>query len=538
MQVNCTGNLIMCEESDAAMAENLTAALENLLAAGELSTYAEALEFDNRYRGCPENIRSGLEQRYRAAFLPLLEHLAADHDRAAAAEKEVAGLAEAMEGLCGNEDWNSVRKAREDLDARFSALGAVAGAAALRYRRASDAVGRKLQAYYRNLNCARWASYKAKLDWCRQVEDLGKTPDSELGGVAGKLREMRARWKTLGQVPHERLEEINQRYLEVTRRLQERIDTFFTARRRVFRDAAERKQRLVAEAEALAGSSDIRSAAAGYRGLQEQWRIIPASGQDRELYAGFRAAGDRIFNALRSGTDCSSASAVKLDLIERARRLDASSPEDIRAAKSLRSEFMRTGYAGESDSDLRRRFDAVMESFFSAARRISASGSVKNHSGGGYPPAADLAEYDRFSRALAGLSVRMRAGESIGDNIADLNLPARFTGLVIAAGLLSAEDSAGLDRHSAAADRVHLRCCEALENATGTDTAVPAVPGDLAPELTAAIIGNFCRPSPAVRNSGAADPRRIFDDWLTSGLGGADLDEHLKRFTAAAGRVR
>jgi hypothetical protein len=125
------------------------------------------------------------------------------------------------------------------------------------------------------------------------------------------------------------------------------------------------KEKLVARAEELSGSSDWRETAAAMRELMAQWKAAPRAGRDAEdaLWARFRAAQDAFF-ARRSETFAErDAEQVgnqrkKEAVIAKAAALDTSDPKAAQAAlRDLQAQFDEIGHVPR---DAMRRLDDQM----------------------------------------------------------------------------------------------------------------------------------------------------------------------------------
>ena len=125
------------------------------------------------------------------------------------------------------------------------------------------------------------------------------------------------------------------------------------------------KEKLVARAEELSGSSDWRETAAAMRELMTEWKAAPRAGRDVEdaLWARFRAAQDAFF-ARRSETFAErDAEQVenqrkKEAVIERAAALDLGDPKAAQSAlRELQAEFDAIGHVPR---DAMRRVDDRM----------------------------------------------------------------------------------------------------------------------------------------------------------------------------------
>ncbi len=119
------------------------------------------------------------------------------------------------------------------------------------------------------------------------------------------------------------------------------------------RDTAKReKERLIARAEELSGSSDWKATSAAMRDLMTEWKAAGRAGRDVEdaLWARFRAAQDAFFER-RSGTFAErDAEQVanqhkKEEVIARAAALDVSDPKAAQSAlRDLQAQYDEIGH--------------------------------------------------------------------------------------------------------------------------------------------------------------------------------------------------
>jgi hypothetical protein len=177
------------------------------------------------------------------------------------------------------EEWKTIRgvdkKADGELWKRFAA--------------ARDGFTRRRGAHFATLDAQRKQAQAAKEELVTEAESLSESTD--WAPTAARLKELMVAWKAAPRAS----KEAEQRLWERFRGAQ---DAFFTRRSEVFsaRDAEqrgnqERKQALVAEAEALDVDADPRAAQARLREIQGQWHEagrVPrevASALDRRLRA-------------------------------------------------------------------------------------------------------------------------------------------------------------------------------------------------------------------------------------------------------------
>ncbi len=552
-----------------------------LLAAGELATLKEVETLEKTILELAP--ASGLAEK----LAPLKAQLAAEEAAVKAAEEAAIKLADELDALCALEDIAPLHDRKPGIEAEFAQLANIPRHAALRYNDAHRKASVKLAQHYETLDLARWESYTRKLDLCAELEKMLALPDEELAAAGKKLNELREMWKNLGSVPKEKSEEINPRYLELTRKLQHKVDEFFARKRQMQKIAVTEKEELCNEAEALADSTDWKKTAEKMRELQAKWKALPRAGaRENELFQRFRAAQDKFFNARKAAFDerekrFTASAEAKNALIAEAENLT-----DHRRARQLREEFRNAGFAGKQDQELYEKFNAAMDKYFNAKKAENASKEerakelIARINELTADPVAALPEIRSIKEELRALSLRdtrqseqqalkafdkalnearqaeQRRKEENSDSIAmtlamayqswkDGNEPviplesdlAGFNKLQSEAKLLAEaangdeKAAAKLEKQIAAARSERERICTALESLSGKKSSSEPVI-DLAAELQFAMLGDFGKSSK--ESAGNSDPHQLCADFAACGIvPPAELTEFQKRFAAA-----
>lgn len=169
-----------------------------------------------------------------------------------------------------------------------------------RYAAARDSFTRRRGAHFASLDAQRKQATGQKEQLVEEAEALATSTD--WAATANRLKELMTEWKAAPRAS----KEVEQRLWERFRAAQ---DAFFTHRSEVFsardteqRAALERRQQLLAQAEAIDVDADPRAAQAQLREIQGQWHDtgrVPreaAAGLDRRL----RAVDDKIRAAMES----------------------------------------------------------------------------------------------------------------------------------------------------------------------------------------------------------------------------------------------
>ena len=341
----------------------LASEVDALIAADDFATLKEISDLEKKISDL------GGDNALIEKLSPLKNRLEAEAEVEKNAAEAVNKLTEELIQLTASEDVAPLHDRKPQIEKEFAAITNAPRSALSRYHEAFRKAAVRLAQHYETLDLARWESYTLKLDICKELEKLIELPGAELGGASKKLNELREKWKALGSVPKEKNEEINPRYLELSRKLQHRIDEHFAHKRQLQKLAAAEKQKICDECDAMADSTNWNDVAAKFRAFQEQWKSLERAGsQEAVLFARFRAAADKFFTARKAAFDerdriTKAAVARKKELIEEARNLT-----DVRRAKQLREEYRNSGSAGRREPELYKEFNEAMDKFFSGRR--------------------------------------------------------------------------------------------------------------------------------------------------------------------------
>ena len=555
--------------------------VESLLAADELATLQEIAKLEQTIAELAPD--RGLAEK----LAPLKAKLEAEEAAVRAAEAAVNALTEELETLTAAEDINPLHERKSAIEAAFAELVNIPRRAAQRYQEAHRKASIRLAQHFETLDLARWESYTRKLDLCAELEKLLALPESGMSAASKKLNEIREQWKALGSVPKEKSEEINPRYLELTRQLQHKVDEFFARKRQEQKLAAAEKEKLVAAAKELADSTDWKATAEKMRGLQDQWKQLPRSGnREGELFQAFHAAADAFFSARKAAFEARDRRFGELEKRKEALIAEAEALTDVRRAKQLREEYRAVGFCGKNDSSLYERFNAAMDKFFNARREESnakvaeANALLAELETAAADPVAALPRVREIRARLRELACREtrnaeqtvlrrfdealdtarqeeqrereRNSDAVAMELADVLAawragetpevppPEKFAGYAklqtFAAALSAAVSGDGkaaekVEKLVSAARSERERICSELEKLAGTGKSEAPVL-DLAQELQAAMLGNFGKGARDERAS--ADPHRLCAEFAAAGVvPPEELRAFQERFAAA-----
>jgi hypothetical protein len=211
-------------------------------------------------------------------------------------------LSEKAEGLAAIESLPDVAKRLKDLrqdwkQASAGPRGAEGDALWQRFKAATDAAQARVDTFYAQRSVEDAAVLQEKAQLAEQAEALAESTDWLK--TADALKALQQRWNALGHAPRgDQGKALNQRFRAA-------CDRFFTRRKD---DLAQRKdvwtanqtvkEQLIAQAEALAESTDWTTGVDRIKALQAEWKASgPVKRQKSEqLWQRFRAACDRFFD--------------------------------------------------------------------------------------------------------------------------------------------------------------------------------------------------------------------------------------------------
>jgi hypothetical protein len=254
----------------------------------------------------------------------------------------------------------------EHLGAQLEAPAAVGDLDALRARLDGlrERAAERRAAVEAERAAAKQAALEARTALVEQAEKIAATDPAKMQWrpAGEQLRTLLEQWKE-AQRRGPRLDRTSEDAL--WKRFSHARSTFDRERRRWFAElekanqaAREAKERIVAEAEALAGSTDWGATSAAFRDLMARWKAAGRANRkdDDALWARFRAAQDTFFSARDAhhrATDAefSANLEVKLQLLEEAERLVPVT--DLAAARaalrSIQDRWERVGKVPRAD---------------------------------------------------------------------------------------------------------------------------------------------------------------------------------------------
>jgi hypothetical protein len=182
--------------------------------------------------------------------------------------------------------------------------------------------------------------------------------------LANRLRQLQALWKEVGPMPQRRSKELWDTFKAGCDAVYDRVKGLRAVESEKHVEIIKGKEALIAEAEALADSTDWVATAAALKTLQARWKDsghLPRK-QGDELWKKFRATCDKFFERRKPMLDARQAEegqnlAHKHELIARAQMVAAKAPGDggwgaaIGQIKDLQAEWKEIGFVPRRDAD-------------------------------------------------------------------------------------------------------------------------------------------------------------------------------------------
>ena len=236
----------------------------------------------------------------------------------------------------------------------------------------------------------RWANVpkaEALIDTAKLMLEAPATPD-----LGNRLRGLQALWKEVGPMPQRRSKELWDSFKVLCDQVYDKVKGVRAVESEKFEEVTKVKEALIAEAEAIADSTDWAVTAEKLKGLQAQWKQsghLPRK-QGDELWKRFRAACDKFFESRKPMLDAQHDEelanlARKQSLVARAQAVAAGAPGEagwgkaIGTVKDLQAEWKEVGFVPRRDADaVYRAFRAACDSLF-AKRDAARDGEANAH---------------------------------------------------------------------------------------------------------------------------------------------------------------
>jgi hypothetical protein len=291
-----------------------------------------------------------------------------DAERGQAIAASLTALCDDMEGLAGQpkQDPRAIDRLLSQAGKAFEQIGKVLGAErdaiADRYRTARGKLATRAGELREAEDWARWANVpkaEALIETAKQMFEAPATPD-----LGNRLRGLQALWKEVGPMPQRRSKELWDQFKVACDQVYDKVRGVRAVEHEKFAEVATVKEALIAEAEAIADSTDWAATAEQLKALQARWKDsghLPRK-QGDDLWKRFRAACDRFFERRKPELEARHAEeaanlAAKQQLIARADTVTRMAPAEgnwgksIAELKELQRQWKEIGYVPRRDAD-------------------------------------------------------------------------------------------------------------------------------------------------------------------------------------------
>jgi hypothetical protein len=304
-----------------------------------------------------------------------------DAERGVAVAASLGAMCEDMEKLADSKHGREIDRVLQQAQRSFEQIGKVsAGEREVLSDRYTAARG-KLVVRAKDLREAEdWARFQnvpkaeALIQTAKELVAAPTTPD-----LGNRLRQLQALWKEVGPMPQRRSKELWELFKATCDQIYEHVKVQRAGEQEKFAEVAKVKEALIAEAEALADSTDFAATADRLKALQASWKesgFLPRK-QGDELWKRFRAACDRFFERRKPMLEARHAEegdnlVKKQELIARAQAVAEAAPGEggwgkaITELKELQRRWKDVGFVPRRDADavwtaFRRACDSLFE---------------------------------------------------------------------------------------------------------------------------------------------------------------------------------
>ncbi|HET9625405.1 MAG TPA: DUF349 domain-containing protein, partial [Kofleriaceae bacterium] len=306
-----------------------------------------------------------------------------DAERGAAIAASLGALCADMEGLAGQakQDPRAIDRLLAQAGKAFEQIGKVAAAErdalAERYREARGKLVTRAGELREAEDWVRWNNVPKAEALIATAKDMLAEPTAT-PDLGNRLRGLQALWKEVGPMPQRRSKELWEQFKAACDQVYDKVRGVRAVEQEKLAEVAKVKEALIADAEALADSTDWAATADKLKALQQQWKQsghLPRK-QGDELWAKFRAACDKFFERRKPELEAKRAEeghnlAAKQQLIARAQAVVSKAPADggwgksIAEIKELQRQWKEIGFVPRRDADaVYKAFRAACDALF------------------------------------------------------------------------------------------------------------------------------------------------------------------------------
>ena len=511
------------QQADIAKAEAMMEELKNLTAAEDVAPLRERKStIDAEFKELahlPQPVRKRfLDISHKASqkISQFFEELDLARWESYTLKQDICAKIEAM-NAAESPDYTKAAKELQELRDKWKTLGPVPKEKTAevnnRYLECTRQLQHKVDVFFSNRRQERKQAAADKQALIAEAERISVS--TEWNVTAAAFKELQEKWK---QIPRAGNEE-NALYLK----FRAAADTFFNARSAYFTERdkrfaviIERKEALIAEAEALT-KNDLRRA----RQLREDFRNAGNAGKsENALFERLKAALDKFFNERRA--EFTEKENESRTLISELEQLTANPAANTARSREIR-ERLRELDTRETAAAARK----AIENFDNALKE---SRKQENRAKG------DLGR--EVAREIAAAAEKALKGENFdfvspaaAEMFPKLSNSAKLISAVIAGDEKALEK---LNRQLNTAKAEHERICSELEKLSGAQEGEEE---NLAAALEAAIMGNFAK-AEAKAAAQNVDPNKLASEYLNAGLLlPEELEASYARFDAAMSKL-
>ncbi|SHI39523.1 DUF349 domain-containing protein [Fibrobacter sp. UWP2] len=305
-----------------------------------------------------------------------------DANREANYEKKVK-LCEEAEALTNSTDWNATSNKLKQLQEAWKTSGPVPKSKSdeiwTRFRTACDAFFEKKRSHFVEMDAAKQENLAKKTSLCEKLEALDL--NNITNEVVEVVKAIEAEWKTIGMVPKESMEAINDRFSETINQFLGRCADIDENLRKQLEAIKKQKQNMIEKVKQFAESAGSNQLADAVRDLQKDWRALGSCGvDDLLLYKNFREVCDDFFTRRRDQLDIQEQARQnnlqkKVLLCEQAEDLltdlsEATVGGAMNKVKHLRRLWKEVGAVPREHSDkIWKRFNSACDQVFAFGRK-------------------------------------------------------------------------------------------------------------------------------------------------------------------------
>jgi len=169
-----------------------------------------------------------------------------------------------------------------------------------RFKAPTAIINKKYQAFFESQKETQTENLTAKTKLCEKVEAIAEKDvksSNEWNSLSKEIEDIQKEWKGIGFASKKENQKIYDRFRAACDKFFEKKRVFYTQYKDSMNENLEKKEALIAEAEALKTSTEWKKATDQFINLQKQWKEIGAVPRKKseQLWKRFRAACDEFF---------------------------------------------------------------------------------------------------------------------------------------------------------------------------------------------------------------------------------------------------